>query len=316
MKQKNAYIELLRFTFAVLICLYHWNKGHFQGAYVGVQFFFVLSGFLLAKNYFDNRNILKRQDIYKNCLNFLKTRIIRYYPHFIFSLIVLSVIKVAILKLMTFNEFLKSLFWEATFLQNIGITASGNLINPPTWFLCAVVICGYVIFYLLQKYKDTYVYIIAPLSVIFMFCYFNGRFGSMAAASPIVVFTTSGIIQGFACMSLGCISYSLYMYLEQKMNKDDTTLHTFQSIVEIGLLGLILRLCYKEGHTNKDFILIIFFAVLIISAALNSSLISKVCNKHIKKLALTCGRLSYPVFLNHMAVLYTLNNLQIRGCGI
>ena len=315
-REKNAYFELLRFIFAILICLTHWNRGHFRGAYVGVQFFFVLSGFLLAKSYFDHFDVLKRQNIYQNCLNFLKARISRYYPHFIFSLIVLSVIKVVVLKLMTFNEFLKSLFWEATFLQNIGIRASGNLINPPTWFLCAVVICGYVIFFLLQKHQDTYVYIVAPLSVIFMFCYFNDCFGSMAAASPIVVFTTSGIIQGFACMSLGCISYVLYTYLEQKLNRDNRMIGILQSIGEIGLLGLILRLCYKEGHTDKDFILIVFFAVLIISASLNNSWLAMLCNSYIKRLMLFCGRLSYPIFLNHMAIFYILNSLDHTGGGM
>ncbi len=315
MKQKNAYLELLRFIFCVLICLYHWGKGHFRGAYVGVQFFFVLSGFMLAKSYFDNLVALRKQNIYENCLSFLKTRIIKYYPHFIFSLIVLSVIKVIILKLMTLNEFLKSLFWEITFLQNIGITVSGDLINPPAWFLCAVVICGYVIFFLLQKYQDAYVYIIAPLSVIFMFCYFNQRFGSMAAASPVILFTTSGIIQGFACMSLGCMSYVFCMYLEQKLSKDNIVFRIIQSIAEIDLLGLILLLCYKEGRTNKDFILIVFFAVLIISAALNNSLMSMVCNNYIRKLSLFCGRLSYPVFLNHMAVIICFNRFEHAGGG-
>lgn len=166
MKQKNAYLELLRFIFAVLICLYHWGKGHFRGAYVGVQFFFVLSGFMLAKSYFDNLVTLRKQNICENCVSFLKAKIIRYYPHFIFSLIVLSIIKVMILKLMTFNEFLK-----------------------------------------------------------------------------------------------------------------------------------------------------IFFAILIISAFLNNSLLSMIFNKYIRKLSMFCGRLSYPVFLNHMAVLYILNSPKYTGGG-
>lgn len=166
MKKRNTYLELMRFLFSVGICLYHWGNGHFGGAYIGVQFFFVLSGFFLLWSFESRIDEVSEQDAYKNCFLYLKKRLRQFYPHFIFSFAVLIIIKIVVVHSTSFHNFLLTAFWEVTFLQNIGLTSSGVLLNAPTWFLSAVIISGYFIYYLLQKHHDIYIYIVPPLNYV------------------------------------------------------------------------------------------------------------------------------------------------------
>ena len=81
--EKNINIELWRFIFTILICLLHFgtkinNTVYFRGGYIAVEFFFILSGYLLMvkvnNNYSDNQ------------LDFTLQKIKRLYPHIFFRL--------------------------------------------------------------------------------------------------------------------------------------------------------------------------------------------------------------------------------------
>lgn len=305
-KQENSYLNLLRFLFSLWICLYHWG-GAFSGGYLAVCFFFTLSGFLVLHHLDMSNNSTVSNDVYSNCLHFLKRKISKLYPHFLFSFIILFILKVVILDKVSLSDALTTSFWELTFLQNIGLTSSGVLINTVTWYLSAQIIAGYFVYYLLLRCYKLYLYIIAPLSIIFAFCYFHQRFGHLGTASQLTLITTTGMILGFACMSLGCIAYKLYVYLNTLLNKSNLFLRILQTIFELIIIGIAGILCYKAGRSDKDFVLVMLIAILYISVFFNSSYVSTVLNKkHIRTVSNQLGRLSYAIFLNHFAVIYFL----------
>lgn len=53
----NNKIELYRFIFSIGIALMHY--GNFDGFYIGVDFFFIVSGYLLARDVYKNGGGLK-----------------------------------------------------------------------------------------------------------------------------------------------------------------------------------------------------------------------------------------------------------------
>ena len=80
-----------------------------------------------------------------------------------------------------------------------------------------------------------------------------------------------------------------------------------QTLLEIGLLSLSVYICYRDGRTPKDFVIVVFCAMLIASASTGKSLIAAICNNRILKAVLTkLGKLSYVMFLNHFMILYVL----------
>lgn len=298
--QRNSYIDMLRVLFCIFVCLFHWGGEHFRGGYLGVDFFFVLSGFFLIKEVERKRDILAQGNVYTNCRSYLWKRICRFYPHFALMFLVLLILKVFVLGINSFHNFLLKAFWEVTFMQNIGLTPTSQILNGSTWYLSAVLIVSYLIYYLLQKNYDLYLHILAPLSIVFTFCYFNQRFGHIDVASPIVVVTTTGIIRGFAEMSLGCLCFKVVAHLEQIQIVKTLPFRAFQSVMEICMLGLITLMCYRSGHTSKDFVLVVFCAVLIISASLGGSLLSQICaTSFVNPICQELGKLSFVMFLNH-----------------
>ena len=100
MKDKINSLETLRGFAALIIALYHYPSTSFLFAKYGhlaVHFFFTLSGFVIALNYFDKINN------FKNLIKFQTKRFFRLYPIHIFVLFV--VLGIQILKLITINFF-------------------------------------------------------------------------------------------------------------------------------------------------------------------------------------------------------------------
>ena len=48
--KRNGKIELMRFVFAIVIACFHLNMGIFSSGMLAVEFFFIVTGYLLAKS--------------------------------------------------------------------------------------------------------------------------------------------------------------------------------------------------------------------------------------------------------------------------
>ena len=92
-------LESLRGVAALSVVLYHLpaiSFYHFSKGLFGVYFFFSLSGFVIAFNYFGK---IKN---FKSFLNFLKKRFLRLYPLHIFVLFLVLMIQISKLYLVDF----------------------------------------------------------------------------------------------------------------------------------------------------------------------------------------------------------------------
>ena len=134
-------IDFLRIIFCGFVCLFHWNSSvHFGGGYLGVDFFFILSGFLLMQSYESKKNVLAENNIYRNCRKYLWDRICRLYPHFVGALLANLIVKVFVLSINKLHDFLLVAFWEVTLLHNIGLSSTAVLWNAVDWYLCALLV--------------------------------------------------------------------------------------------------------------------------------------------------------------------------------
>lgn len=117
----------LRFFFAMMVFMHHlgflftdesgkinwWYQQVFAEGYIGVNFFFILSGFILAYNYQDKirHGLTSKKD-------FIVARIARIYPLHLLTLIL--AIPLMLKKLWIGNK----LFWGIKFLTNLTLTHS------------------------------------------------------------------------------------------------------------------------------------------------------------------------------------------------
>ena len=86
-QNRNGMIDLMRFILSIILVIFHGGVGiytlfnkqiiYFYGGPTAVEFFFLISGYLMAKSINeirDNNNILK------SSYNFFKKKILSFYP--------------------------------------------------------------------------------------------------------------------------------------------------------------------------------------------------------------------------------------------
>ena len=81
-------IQFLRGLSVILIFLFHLDQDVFQYFYVGVDIFFVISGFVITSSIFNN--IKSKNDFY--FFDFLLKRIKRIFPNLIFFLVIFNIV--------------------------------------------------------------------------------------------------------------------------------------------------------------------------------------------------------------------------------
>lgn len=106
-------ISFLRAFSVISVLLYHFKFSYFQGGFVGVDIFFVISGYLMTKiilSGFEQHNF--------NLLNFYKRRVLRIFPALLVMILFFSVIIFFLLPTQ-FLVYLKSAFSSSLFFSNI-----------------------------------------------------------------------------------------------------------------------------------------------------------------------------------------------------
>ena len=130
-------LEFLRFIFICIIALWHDNTLNIFKHSVVVEFFFILSGFLLYLTF------LKKTT---EPIQYVKRRLKRLYCEYVIALIVtffINIIKERSNVAFVFDQ-IGSLLPELLMVQNVGIFEGG--INPINWYI-QVMLVGSIFLY-------------------------------------------------------------------------------------------------------------------------------------------------------------------------
>ncbi len=139
--KKNEYrfdIQSLRGLAVLLVIMFHLNLGIITGGYIGVDIFFVISGFLITKFCLEDLKLKKFK-----LANFYNRRIKKLIPPFFIVLILTYISSFIILEYDHFKEFSTSMFYSLFSLSNIyfwldsGYFSSSSMFKPllHTWSL-------------------------------------------------------------------------------------------------------------------------------------------------------------------------------------
>lgn len=179
----RADIDGLRSVAVLLVVLFHFGIGYFPGGYIGVDVFFVLSGFLISSLIFKDLDA-KRFSF----STFYYRRIKRLAPVYFVVMASSCVAAYSIMLPSDFKEFGQSLFASAIYLSNIlfylesGYFDSASHIKPllHTWSLSV----------------EEQFYIVFPVLALFLF-----RFGRNVLVVTICFLTLTSLV--FAQLYLG-----------------------------------------------------------------------------------------------------------------
>lgn len=230
---RNGLIELMRFIAAMMIVMVHFTQfnrgiiklriGHgifekplFLGGAIFVEFFFILSGFLMAKTAYryQNTKTLSRS---KETIEFLgrklKTVAAEYYPAWIGCFILWHFAK----ERFGVGLWLKDLFKaipELLFIRQI--IPNSKVFMTGSWYLSAMLISMAVIFPILLKDRDSFCRFKAPVIAAVLLLFLVFYTGSLRDPSEMIFkYLYKGLIRGFAEICLGCFCYDAHLTLKR-----------------------------------------------------------------------------------------------------
>ena len=305
---KIWHLESLRGIAAIAVCLYHFQiNSHFsnqfiQNAWIFVDFFFVLSGFVIAINY--QNKLLNFKNIYRFQFN----RFLRLYPLHISMLIIFLGIEIAkylaevnfglianniAFSINNLSSFLSNIFLLQNFTHNIPTW------NKPSWSISAEFFTYFIfalVIFITKSQRKKIITVSILISIISAIYLFNQGMNS-----------SNGVVRCLLSFFLGVLTYNIFF----KLNKKITLTSSFLSFSIIALTGFILIRIENELDKNALFILL-FFAFTVASLALTSKecwIVRLLSNKFFVML----GTLSYGIYMIHSFVWWVF--MQILRIG-
>jgi peptidoglycan/LPS O-acetylase OafA/YrhL len=320
-KERFQILDVFRGIFASFVFIFHlrpFAKGSildnafFLNADLFVDFFFILSGLVIAVNYSAMSNIFDLKQ-------FLKKRFLRIYPLHLVMLLVFLFINLVKGSLSTFvhvnqindvanntNSFISSLL----LLHSTPILNSGAVSwNIPSWSISAEMI-AYLVF--------TFFVFLSFSKNLMKFKGFIPFIVLLAAVALLVLLTHStkidytfdlGFLRGIIGFYVGIITFKAYKFLDKNDFKKLSV--PTCSLLEVSAL-VIVTLSVLFGNQLKSYGLIyeLIFSICILVFTLEKGAVSTLLAK--SNFLKNLGKYSYSIYMTHALMISLFNILFIR----
>lgn len=305
MNEKNVSIEILRFLLTISICLHHFrmysNEMPYGGGYIAVDFFFIISGFFLARRLKDINN-QQGMEIGR----YIKKRFIRLFPNYFLAFVIALLVRLIVESDKLHYRYIGGYLREA-FMIEIMCLDSKDRINPPDWY-CGYLLMGTIIVCVLSvsllKKSSFYWYGILAVGIYFIFAIWNTGCNIYPQTATVI---SVAIFRAVAGLMLGCFIY--YLIKKHGINNCEKKKRPIIFILIIGLMFLIFYvLLWDNSIPYIDYIAIGLFCILFLLISIYRLSIRK---QHMQKILLWFGKISYILYLNHYIVSYIFNKYRL-----
>lgn len=312
-KSRNNLIELLRFLFAILILLYHGlsflspNSRFLRctnGA-VAVEFFFILSGFLMANS--AKKKINDTSNIGKDSVAFIQKKYLSVFPYHLFSYACSFVVAIILGGLTVvgaaklFVNSLPNLFM----LDMVGIPYA--MVAGYVWFVSAMLIAMAIMYPILRRWFSVFTNIVAPILAVLLLGWLSQTYGRLTYISFWTGLTFKGVLRAVAEIALGCAAFAL---CERFKTMEFTNLgKVFMLLMELFGYGITFVYAFSSKSETFYFYLVFFLAL---SIAISFSGQTQTSQMRSNKLVTFLGKLSLPVYLNQYYI-YLLLDRYTKG---
>lgn len=294
-------LELYRFLACIFIAIYHFewiyigSPVHFQHFYIWVEFFYVLSGFFLARNIIANNSTVNEP---LASIKYTFSQALKLYPQyilaFIFSFGIACIVNDWEKKEVIINLFKAK--WEILMLQLGGFDKDIIGINNVTAYISGLIIATLILHYLIQNHLKLFSNVIAPLIVIGIYSHIIQVYGNLSQWLAYDNWFCIGVLRAIAGMSVGALAFiclnKVFACMQRKF------LFVINSICIVLCMSLVI---FKNQISFADLLIFVpIFAIIISITYINVTMNKEKSKKD--KIYNYLGKLSYPVFLVHYGI--------------
>lgn len=298
--KRNGLIECLRLMFTMYVLLHHsafvshGEEAMFKSGWLGVEFFFLLSGYLMAREeaHMPSGNV---DTLGPDTFRFISKKIKRLFPYLAFAFIVNFVVwSIPSSRFSAqYVEHAISGLLNFIFAYSAGFHSEDFFYIGYSWYISAMILTMVFLFPLLRKNRKTFMYVYAPLIVFFgmgLFAFMYGRVGYAISDDWIL---SNGILRASFDLCLGCLSYTV----SEKLKSYNFTHFGAQLLSAALLLGTAIvsyRIIFLGANSINDFLLIFLLALIIAIAFSEKASISFSLGE---KASTFWGNFSYAIYI-------------------
>lgn len=309
--QKLKNIEFLRVMCTFFIVFYHIFHINFLGKFItnipmgiltdlshhaqkAVDFFFIMAGFFLVFTFKPTLSLF----------NFLKKRVIRFWPVMLFVLICYGIGSIFDLTSFAPGRDILTLL----FINNIGLPFkhgdSGNL-----WFVSVLIWCSVFYFLMIKHVKLKFnIFTFLFISIISYSILLSHQHGDIRGYHQNYYgFVNIGILRGLAGMGLGCLLASVWPNYKTLFAERFNSKLAYISLGCLELVFLLLLIYNSLCHSLHmcKFVLIFLFVILFVLFLINKGFVSQFFDRDIW---VKLSKYTYSIYVIHIFVLYVLKN--------
>ena len=297
---RDGSIDILKFLMAIVIVIFHGyvfydGSGKLlfnQGAY-GVECFFIISGYYMAKSCFEKKT---------DPLLFILGRIKGIFPYHIFAFS-LAFLTLLYLRGLLFDFSLEGLKDVIILLIR---AIPEFLILPPLagleydlvgvihmeWYLSALFLAMSLLYPMLLKWQKKFSLYIAPAIFLFLSGYLYQKAGTYRVTTDYGSFLGLGLVRGIALVAIGT---TVYYLAKDRRIEYSASRKWFNTFLSIGSWAIVLMYFNSKASGEMSFAVVYFIIIGIYLEAIKGTHLSILFNN---KISSYLGRLSIPMFLN------------------
>lgn len=306
--RKNGEIELLRFLFCLVVLLFHEQKyllgeaslkhgvhlAFFPHGAIGVEFFFVLSGALMASS------ILRKQDSTPSpteYLGFLSRKYRSIFPqHLVAFVIAVGVWAV----FSSFHSAAQLIRYLVDSIPNLLlIQMSGlSLANPNhvEWYISCMLLSMAILYPICRRYYTAFTHYFAPLGALFILGYLFHTTGALTGVSVWTGLCYKSVLRALAEIALGTTAYELSRHLSARSLTNRQ--RTYFTLAEAFLLFCAICFSVMTFPKKYEFYLLGVMVLLLTISFSNVTWFSRLAQN---RLSYFLGKLSLPIYLSQIS---------------
>jgi len=254
-------VELMRFLFCLLILLYHTGKDNkargwmfastisfFNKGFIGVDFFFLVTGFVTAAAIFKKLAVSERTALPstgQQTWEFMWKKIAAILPFHIIIIIMTIIFRVGVLHRSLPAVIIKGL--PSFFFVQMNGYSSSSFIGVE-WYISSMLLALIIIYPLCLNFYDVFTHIIAPFTGLILSGFMILSKGTFGADGELNGLLTNGLVRAFAHICLGIFIFELVRMLREK--EPGRGLRAALTVIEPLSYLTVLYMSMATGYTR------------------------------------------------------------------